>query len=257
MRRSGYFHPVSVFWRVLREQALVAGGGAALLLQVAHPAIARGVSEHSNFRERPLDRLYNTLATVRAIVFGSRAQADSARTRLRSMHARVQGSLADGRPYSARDPQAAYWVHATLMHTAIATHEALLAPLTRAELEAFHADASRLALLFDLPPDVVPATWQDFEHDFQTRCATLQVGDEARDIAALVLDPPLRWVPAFARRDLRTATAALLPSEVALAYGLPAQHADSAEWLRLQRRLRAARRRLPLRLATAPASWRR
>jgi hypothetical protein len=51
------FGPDSVTWRVNREAILLLGGGRALLLQVAHPLVAAGVAEHSNFRTAPLTRL--------------------------------------------------------------------------------------------------------------------------------------------------------------------------------------------------------
>jgi hypothetical protein len=46
---GGLFGPASMTWRVNREMVLLAGGGRALLLQVAHPLVAAGVEQHSNF----------------------------------------------------------------------------------------------------------------------------------------------------------------------------------------------------------------
>jgi uncharacterized protein (DUF2236 family) len=56
--------------RVAREGALLAGGARAILLQVAHPAVGRGVAEHSDFATRPLDRLRTTLTYVYCVTFG-------------------------------------------------------------------------------------------------------------------------------------------------------------------------------------------
>jgi uncharacterized protein (DUF2236 family) len=57
----GLFGPESITWRVNREGVLLLGGGAALILQVAHPLVGAGVAEHSNYREDPWGRLYRTL----------------------------------------------------------------------------------------------------------------------------------------------------------------------------------------------------
>jgi len=57
----GVFGPGTVTWRVNREGVLLVGGGAALILQVAHPLVAAGVAEHSNYRADPWGRLYRTL----------------------------------------------------------------------------------------------------------------------------------------------------------------------------------------------------
>src|SRR3989440_9384676 len=53
MSEVGLFGPGSLTWRVNREGVLLLGGGAALVLQVAHPLVAAGVEEHSNYREDP------------------------------------------------------------------------------------------------------------------------------------------------------------------------------------------------------------
>ncbi|MEM9822996.1 MAG: hypothetical protein AAF985_18090, partial [Bacteroidota bacterium] len=40
---QGFFGPDSVTWRIYREPSLLLGGVSALLLQIAHPAVAEGV----------------------------------------------------------------------------------------------------------------------------------------------------------------------------------------------------------------------
>src|SRR5919108_4071395 len=93
-RGDGYFRRDGVAWRVGRELAMMLGGGRALLLQVAHPLVAAGVAEHSDYREDPWKRLAGTMNAVWAVVFGTRAQADRAAARVRAMHSRVNGTLA-------------------------------------------------------------------------------------------------------------------------------------------------------------------
>jgi len=56
---------------VFKENVLFLGGGRALLLQVAHPAVARGVADHSDFANDPFSRLRRTIAVVDRIVYGS------------------------------------------------------------------------------------------------------------------------------------------------------------------------------------------
>ena len=85
---DGYFRPDGAAWRIGRELALLLGGGRALLLQVAHPLVAAGVAEHSDFRENPWKRLEGTMNAVWAVVFGTRAQADRAASRVHAMHSR-------------------------------------------------------------------------------------------------------------------------------------------------------------------------
>src|SRR5881397_56153 len=91
MSDAGLFGPGSLTWRVNREGALLLGGGRALLLQVAHPLVAAGVAQHSNYREDPWGRLYRTLDLTTKIVFGSTAVAEEAAGRIRHVHQRVHG----------------------------------------------------------------------------------------------------------------------------------------------------------------------
>ena len=61
-------------WRIHRERVLLAGWGRAILLQIAHPKVARGVAEHSGFasdRWGRLRRLRRTLTAMLALNFCS------------------------------------------------------------------------------------------------------------------------------------------------------------------------------------------
>ena len=46
---AGLFGPGSVSWRVDRELIVLAGGSCALLMQAAHPSVAAGVAQHSDY----------------------------------------------------------------------------------------------------------------------------------------------------------------------------------------------------------------
>src|SRR5919199_1643452 len=140
MSDAGYFGPGSVTWRVNREGVLLVGGGAALVLQVAHPLVAAGVAQHSNYREDPWGRLYRTLDITTRIVFGSTRTAEGAAAQLREMHGRIRGASASGggrypagTRYSARNPELVMWVHATLVRTSLDVYQLYVRPLTIAE----------------------------------------------------------------------------------------------------------------------------
>ena len=62
-------------WRYGSDARTFTGAGAALLLQVAHPTVAAGVREHSNFERDPWGRLWRTLDFVNVFVYGSPADA--------------------------------------------------------------------------------------------------------------------------------------------------------------------------------------
>lgn len=224
----GLFGPDSITWRVNREQALLVGGGCALLLQLAHPLVAAGVADHSDFKADPLKRLRRTLDATLGIVFGTTKEAEGCAATIRSVHARVHGSLgADtgrfpaGTPYRAEDPPLLEWVQATLIDTAIRTYELLFRPLTRAERDRYCAEASGIAVRLGVPDGQMPATYDAFDERYRARIASdeIAIGREAHDLARAVLAPKLRFVPRPVFAPLGLITVGLLPPEVRERYG--------------------------------------
>jgi uncharacterized protein (DUF2236 family) len=227
MGDAGLFGPGSLTWRVNREGVLLLGGGRALLLQVAHPLVAAGVAEHSNYREDPFGRLYRTLDTVTAIVFGSTDQAREAVGRLHRVHTRVKGTAADGTPYVATDNELIMWVHATLVDTSLLVYETYVGPLTPGERARYYDEQKRLGEQFGVPIDEQPVTLADFNCYFDevVHGGTLRVTEELRDVTAATLRPklPVPFVGRPALGYFNLVTTALLPGwlreELGLAWG--------------------------------------
>lgn len=108
----GLFGPGSASWTVHGDTTtMMIGGVAALLTQMLHPAAVAGVWDHSNFRRDMNGRLRRTAEFIALTTYGSRAQAREAAARVRRIHARVRGTLPDGTPYSADDPDVLTFVH--------------------------------------------------------------------------------------------------------------------------------------------------
>ncbi len=103
---------------------LLGAGPRALLLQIAHPSVAAGVNDHSDFRADPWRRLNGTLRSYLAIVYGSAATARAEIRRLNALH---RGIVGPG--YAARDPSLSLWVHATLIDSTLTVSDAWLGPL--------------------------------------------------------------------------------------------------------------------------------
>ena len=58
---ADHFPKGSVIRKVNNEPAIMFGAGRALLLQLAHPAVAQGVQDHSEFKKNPFKRLQGTV----------------------------------------------------------------------------------------------------------------------------------------------------------------------------------------------------
>ncbi len=224
-----YFSPESTIWRIGRESVLMLGGGRALLMQAAHPLVAAGIVEHSSYGERPWRRLARTMTALYTVVYGSKAEAERAGARVRSVHAKVSGRIRErmgvfpaGTPYSAQDPALQLWVHATLVDTGLVMYETYVRPLARDEQEGFYQDMKVVARMFGMPAGVIPATLADFWAYKRERLASdeIRVTDAARKVGEVVLDPPVPFVLRPAFRALKLATIGLLPEELRAQYGL-------------------------------------
>ncbi|MEO5919436.1 MAG: oxygenase MpaB family protein [Candidatus Limnocylindrales bacterium] len=192
---AGLFGPDSVTWRIDREAFLLLGAGPrALLMQVAHPAIAAGVDRHSNFRDDPWRRLSGTLRSYLRIVYGTTGVARAEIRRLNSLHRGIRGHLPDGRSYDARDPDLALWVHATLVDSAIATGSAWLEPLDHAARARAYAESVPVGRAFGIPEGKLPANVDAFDAYVAGMISDrgpVAVGPLARELADAVLHPPL------------------------------------------------------------------
>jgi len=223
------FGPRSVTWRVNREAILLLGGGRALLLQVAHPLVAAGVAEHSNFRTEPLTRLRRTLELMLTITFADAAHAIHAVRQIERVHSHVHGKLAvaagpfrRGTRYHANDPALLFWVLATLIDTALLMYERFVTPLTPEERAAYFREAKIAARLFGIPEALIPRGEKEFRAYMRDMIEgdTLAVSAASRDIAASILRPPLPPGLQHAVRATNFVTTGLLPAKLRERYGL-------------------------------------
>jgi uncharacterized protein (DUF2236 family) len=218
---DGLFGPGSVGWRVDRELVVLAGGSCALLLQAAHPVVAAGVAEHSTYASDPFGRLMRTLSSSFEVAFGSRSIADAAISRVNAIHARVRGSLPDGTPYTAMDPEALLWVHATLVDTALRVYTGWVAPLSTADEQRYHEEAADVAVRLGVSAGSVPATLVELRAWMDEMVATgrVRVTPAARRIAATILYP-LPWVPRVAWDAAHLVSLATLRADIRRQYGI-------------------------------------
>ena len=195
---EGLYGPGSEAWCLNREAMLLLGAGPrALLLQLAHPLVAAGVDEHSDFRADPWRRLQGTLRSYLTIVYGTATAARAEIRRLNGLHRSIAGA-----GYTARDPDLSLWVHATLVDTTIAAYDAWLEPMSREQRARYYAETVPIGRAFGVPPDLLPPDLDAFEAYVAAMLGPdgpVRVSPVARDLADAVLHPPLGpVVPALA-----------------------------------------------------------
>lgn len=247
---ADHFPQGSVIRRVNIEPAIMFGAGRALLMQLAHPAVAAGVQDHSEFQKNPFKRLQGTLEATYAVVFGSDALAAGVGRRIHWIHEFVVGP-----GYSANDPSNVMWVHATLCDTALRCYEDLVEPLSDADRETYYQEMKHVAVVFGVALDRQPETLADFQDYLAKTMADMDVSPAGRELIGFILDPklplnlhvPLRPVLALQRLF----TLGLLPEPIRDQLDVEWDEADEARYLRAQRAVRTVFRAVPRPLRTA------
>jgi uncharacterized protein (DUF2236 family) len=226
----GLFGPGTMTWRINREGALLLGGGRALVLQVAHPLVAAGVAEFSNYREDPWGRLYRTLDLTTRIVFGDKETAAEASDQLRRVHTRVKGVTREpggrfpaGTPYEASDPELLMWVHATLVDTSLLVYDRYVHRLTIAERERYYEEQKTLGEAFGVPREQQPGSYADFNEYFAGMLDSdaIAMTGALRDVTDATLRPDLPFLARPLVEAIGLATAGMLPERLREELGLP------------------------------------
>ncbi|MDO6145007.1 oxygenase MpaB family protein [Paenarthrobacter aurescens] len=239
------------------EGVLLAGAGRAILLQIADPRVGHGVADHSNFAERPQDRLRATLSYVYAVVYGTEAQVAAVRRAVNRAHAPVRrGPHGNSKGYNAFDADSQLWVVATLYDTAVTVYEQVHGPLDDETADAMYRDYARIGTALQLPPDKWPADRAAFAEYWDAHVSRLQPDEKARKIAGDLLHPSAG--PALMRLAMplaRFLTAGLLPEHVREGFGFtwgPGQARRFEQTMRLVGRVYP---RLPQRLRHWPKDY--
>jgi uncharacterized protein (DUF2236 family) len=248
---AGLFGPGSTAWHIARERAVLAGGPAALLLQVAHPLVGEGVRAHSGFSADPLKRLRGTLDAVLTVTFGDHQQVRAAAGYVARKHRPVEGvlpeastSLPAGTPYRADDPHLSLWVFATLVWSAVEVTETFLRPVPPEERDAYYRDMTRMAHLFNVPDELLPPAYAELEQYVRRQVGeVLDVGPAARLIARQILEPDPPIVPRPLGPLASILAAGVLPPRLREAYGLPWRRRERAVFAVVRR---AARLLIPV-----------
>lgn len=195
---SGYFGPDTVTWQLYREPLFVFGGLRALLLQIAHPAVADGVARYSGFQADPFGRGYRTFAAMAMIYFGTKKQAEATAQRLWRIHSGVKGyypipNPPSQIPYSANDPDLLLWVLATLTDITLQVYQRIpFGNLPSGWQERFYEESKITARLFGIPDEVYPSDLQAFQVYFEKMLTSDLLGSTptCRDVAQAIVRHP-------------------------------------------------------------------
>jgi uncharacterized protein (DUF2236 family) len=241
----------TVGWKLQREVVLLLAWGPAILLQLAHPLVARGVADHSAFhgeRWGRIRRLHRTLHAMLRLSFGTESEALAVVARINGIHDRVHGRLPAaagafpaGTAYSAHDPALLAWVHATLLEMNLRVYELFVADLTPDAKDHYCAEATAIGPHLGIPDHLLPRRFGELRRYMDAMLASdeIAVTDVARDLARELLCPPAPRVAAPALWLMRLPTLGLLPPGIREAYGFAWRRRDQIMLRALARLVRA------------------
>ncbi len=214
------FAPDSEMWRVNRERCGLIYGPAAAILQLAHPRIAQGVYDHSNFRYDTMGRLRRTLSSTNQIAFGRVSQAKAVSDRVAARHRKIRGTVFAGigepRTYSAFEPDLLLWVLATLITAAINGYELIYGGLSVARKEAFYRDMCRFGTYFGVLDSLSPKDWPAFDAYYTSMVEGELLGSHriCGELARAVVHPQDTFSAAILGRTIDFVVIETLPPKV-------------------------------------------
>lgn len=261
----GYYGPDSVAWKVNREWVVLLGGTRAVLMQIAHPLVALGVSNHSSYMTDPFGRAERTFILGEKLTFGSSRIARQAARTINNLHKHVHGHLpadsgvfARGTRYDARDPELLLWVHATLVDTLLLSYRSFVGRLTHAEEEQYYQESKEIARLLGLTEDQMPEGIDDLKHYVYTMVHSdiLAPTLQARELAQQTLFPPASNLFRPAMHLNLNITNALLPQPVREIYNLEWSTTQQRTFELTTRGLRLVVPRMPATLRELPLTRR-
>ncbi len=246
---AGFFGPGSMAWQLNREALLGLVVLRALFLQVAHPKVAQGVAEHSDFRRRPFARALATLRAQQTIVFGTADEASEALLRIYARHAAVRGP-----GYEANDPSLLFWVYATLIDSMFFAYRTFLPDLSPRQWAAFYEEGKLFGRLIGIPDELVPPTKADF--DAWMNAALAPGGEIAVSPAGYEIGRSLLRMPVALFQPLTAFIAAgTLPPRLRAEFGLGWGAGGQRLFAALAGGLRRVLPYTPDVLHVAPAYW--
>jgi uncharacterized protein (DUF2236 family) len=190
----GLLGPGSMSWEIHSDMgAISAAGIAAIIMEILHPAVMAGVHDRSSYQTQTLRRAKATLGYVIVTTFGNTEAASRTIARVRRMHEQVHGTMPDGRPYRAMDPELIGWVHTAIPWAIMESYDRWHRPLSTAEKNRYLSEQAiigRLGGAGDIPESV--GALAEYVERMRPRLA---VNEQTRGFFEFLLNPTGRERP--------------------------------------------------------------
>jgi uncharacterized protein (DUF2236 family) len=247
--------------------------GYATILQVAHPTVGAGVEEHSNFKQDPWGRLYRTLDFLYKLVYGTPEESAAEARRIFEMHKSIRRVDPNRPHYSALEPEAFEWVHATLAKAIVEGHRLFGRNMSAATAEKFWQEWLALGQLLGIRPResapgrlVLPQSWCDFDAYFDRMVAErLENNRAVQDVIDAIPHAAAPHIPGIGPvwpmlrigpgKVLRLSTTGALPASLRSQFGMRWTIADRLAFEALSHTARKATPVMPASLLCVGPIW--
>lgn len=197
----------SVTWRVMKNPvALMVGGIAGVILELAEPRVRTGVWEHTTFRRDPAGRIRRTGYATMVTIYGPADAARALAANVSRRHAMIGGETPAGAPYRADDDELLTWVHATAAFGFLEAYCRFVHPLSDAERDRFYDEGAIAADLFGVRAS--PRTARAVEALFEAMRPKLERSEIMFEFLSLLKRAPL--LPTLAQPFQRVAVRAAI-----------------------------------------------
>jgi uncharacterized protein (DUF2236 family) len=252
--------PSTAMRAIIAENCSMAGGTAAILLQIALRGVGLGVSEHSGFTRNPVQRARRSLVYIYVLAFGTPFERRVVSDATHLAHSRVKSKPAssfssastststivgesggggggdddDGYvkekqgSYDANDPDLQLWVAATMYWSLVTSYEDVFGALNPRLADEVYCEFSIYATALRVTPAKWPADRAAFGKYWEATLASLDITPQARQVAQDVLYPRAKNLPWFLwvyaqmiGPGNRATTTEYLPEKIRNAFGIP------------------------------------
>lgn len=207
---------------IVAEGCAMNPGKAAVMLQIAAKGVGKGVSDHSSFTKRPVERARRSLVYIYAMTFGTPEERRKVTDATHRAHMRVKGA-----DYDANDVHLQLWVAATIYWSMVVGYENVYGKLEDKMADQVYREFSVMATGLRVPPEMWPKDRQEFQVYWDRTINELEITDEARAVAVDVMYPGqnLPWgvwiLSKLMGPSQRFTTIELLPERVRNELGFP------------------------------------
>jgi uncharacterized protein (DUF2236 family) len=156
------FGPGSLIYESYADRAGFMIAAPTGLMQLMYPPLGRGVEDHSDFYNEPLERLFRSVPQIVGTIYDG-DKASGTASQIREFHRDIKGTMPDGERYHALDPETFFWAHATFIDAAFRASDFYWrTPLTERQKAAYYLEGMEWWRMYGLSMRAAPKTYGDF-----------------------------------------------------------------------------------------------